>query len=104
MNAWKELVIKNNVFNGLAADIAADIFLSDGTNLAIIGNHFGHTVPAHAAGSMTKYIFCIGGSTVTGSASGNFFASANAGYGTDNTNNAEIKRSGNFYSAGLMTS
>jgi hypothetical protein len=104
MNAWKELVIKNNVFNGLAADIAADIFLSDGINLAIIGNHFGHTVPSHAAGTMQKYIFCIGGSTVTGSASGNYFASANAGYGTDNTNNAEIKRSGNFYSAGLMTS
>ncbi len=104
MNAWKELVIRGNIFNGLAENIAADLMLSDGTNLAVVGNHFGHTVPSHAAGTMTKYIFCIGGTTVTGSASGNFFGSANAGYGTDNTNNAGIIRSGNFYSAGIMTS
>ena len=104
MNAWKELWIVNNHFNGLAADIAADLFLSDGVNLAVIGNHFHHTVPSHAAGTMQKYIFCVGGATVTGGASGNYFGSANAGYGTDNTNNAGIIRSGNFYSAGLMTS
>jgi len=103
MNAWKELLIRDNVFNGLAANIAADLFLSDGTNLALIGNHFGHTVPSHAAGTMTKYVFVIGGATVTGSASGNYFGSANAGYGTDNVASSVI-RSGNFYSAGLMTS
>ena len=103
MNAWKELLIRDNVFNGLAADIAADLFLSDGTNFALIGNHFGHTVPSHAAGTMTKYVFVIGGATVTGHASGNFFASANAGYGTDNTASS-IVRSGNYYDGGLMTS
>lgn len=104
VNAWKELVIRNNVFNGLAADIAADIFLSDGTNLAIIGNHFGHTVPSHAAGTMTKYIFQIGGTTVTGHASDNFFCSANAGFATDNSNMTGVQRSGNKYVAGFMTS
>lgn len=104
MNAWKELWIRDNIFNGLAANIAADIFLSDGTNLSIVDNVFGHTVPSHAAGTMTKYIFCIGGTTVTGHAAGNRFGSANAGYGTDNTNNAGIIRAGNYYSAGLMTS
>lgn len=103
MNAWKELWIVNNHFNGLAADIAADLFLSDGVNLALIGNHFGHTVPSHAAGTMQKYVFVIGGATVSGHASGNFFASANAGFGTDNTASS-IVRSGNFYDAGLMTS
>jgi len=103
MNAWKELVVKDNIFNGLAANIAADLFLTDGTNFALIGNHFGHTVPSHAAGTMTKYVFVAGGSTVTGSASGNFFASANAGYGTDNTASS-IVRSGNYYNGGLMTS
>ena len=103
MNAWKELWIVNNHFNGLAADIAADLFLSDGVNLALIGNHFGHTVPSHAAGTMQKYVFVIGGATVTGSASGNYFASANAGYGTDNIASSVV-RSGNFYDAGLMTS
>jgi len=103
MNAWKELWIVNNHFNGLAANIAADLFLSDGTNLALIGNHFGHTVPSHAAGTMTKYVFVIGGATVSGSASGNFFASANAGYGTDNTASSVV-RSGNYYDGGLMTS
>lgn len=104
MNAWKELVVKDCIFNGLAANIAADLFLADGTNLAVVDCTFGHTVPSHAAGTMQKYIFCVGGSTVTGSASGNKFGSANAGYGTDNTNNAGIIRSGNYYVAGLMTS
>ena len=103
MNAWKELWIINNHFNGLAANIAADLFLSDGLNLALIGNHFGHTVPSHAAGTMQKYVFVIGGATVSGSASGNFFASANAGYGTDNTASSVV-RSGNYYNGGLMTS
>jgi hypothetical protein len=103
MNAWKELWIVNNHFNGLAANIAADLFLSSGLNLALIGNHFGHTVPSHAAGTMAKYVFVIGGETVEGSASGNFFASANAGYGTDNTA-SNVKRSGNYYNGGLMTS
>lgn len=104
MSAWKELVVKDCIFNGLAANIAADLFLADGTNLSVVNNVFGHTVPSHAAGTMQKYIFCVGGSTVTGSAAGNFFGSANAGYGTDNTNNAGIIRSGNYYTAGLMTS
>lgn len=103
MNAFKELWIENNRFNGLAANIAADLFLSSGTNFSLVGNHFGHTVPSHAAGTMQKYVFLIGGETLTGSASGNFFASANAGYETDNTASSVV-RSGNFYSAGLMTS
>lgn len=104
MNAWKEIVIKDNIFNGQAANIAADLFLADGLNLAVVGNHFGHVVPAHAAGTMQKYIFVVGGATVHGLASGNYFGSANAGYGTDNTNHATIIRGGNFYSAGIMTS
>ena len=104
MNAWKDLLIKDNHFSGLAANIAADLFLADGINLHVVGNTFGHTVPAHAAGTMTKYIFCVGGATVTGFAGNNNFGSANAGYGTDNTNNAGIIRSGNTYSAGMMTS
>ncbi|MFA6082673.1 MAG: hypothetical protein WC773_04695 [Patescibacteria group bacterium] len=104
MNAWKEIVIKDNIFNGQAANIAADLFLADGLNLAVVGNHFGHIVPAHAAGTMQKFIFVIGGATVHGLASGNYFGSANAGYGTDNTNHATIIRSGNFYSGGIMTS
>jgi len=104
MNAYKELWIENNRFNGLAANIAADLFLSAGTNVSIIGNHFGHTVPSNSAGTMQKYIFQIGGTTITGSVSGNYFGSANAGFGTDNSNNAGFIRSGNFYSAGIMTS
>ena len=103
MNAWKDLLIKDNVFSGLAANIAADLFLADGLNLSLIGNHFGHTVPSHAAGTMQKYVFVIGGATVEGHASGNSFASANAGYATDNTS-ANIKRSMNYYTGGLMTS
>jgi len=104
MNAWKELLIRDNVFSGLAANIAADLFLSDGLNLSVVDNVFGHVVPAHAAGTMQKYIFVIGGATVSGVAAGNRFGSANAGYGTDNTNHATIIRAGNYYSAGLMTS
>ena len=103
MNAYKELWIENNRFNGLAANIAADLFLSDGTNVSVIGNTFGHTVPSHAAGTMTKYIFVIGGATVTGFAGNNHFGSANAGFGTDNTASSFI-RAGNTYSAGMMTS
>jgi hypothetical protein len=103
MNAWKELLVRNNVFNGLAANIAADMFFTDGTNASIISNVFGHTVPSHAAGTMTKYIFVAGGATVTGHAMGNYFGSANAGFGTDNTASSFI-RSGNFYAGGLMTS
>ena len=103
MNAWKELVVKDCIFNGLAANIAADLFLADGLNLAVVNSHFGHTVPSHAAGTMTKYIFVVGGATVEGSVTGSFFASANAGFGTDNTA-SNIKRSGNYYNGGLMTS
>ena len=103
MNAWKELLIKDNIFSGLAANIAADLFLADGLNLSLISNTFGHTVPSHAAGTMQKYVFVIGGATVEGVAAGNYFASANAGYATDNTS-ANIKRVANFYTGGLMTS
>ena len=103
MNAWKDLLVKDNMFSGLAANIAADLFLADGLNFELHGNHFGHTVPAHAAGTMTKYVFVVGGATVEGSATGNFFCSANAGYGTDSTA-SNVKRSGNFYSGGIMTS
>ena len=104
MNAWKELWIHNNHFNGLAANIAADLFLSDGTNLSVVGNTFGHTVPSHAAGTMQKYIFQIGGTTVTGAAMDNKFCSANAGFATDNSNMTGVQRSANYYVGGLMTS
>ena len=104
MNAYKELVVKDCVFNGLAANIAADLFLADGTNTSIINNIFGHTVPSHAAGTMTKYIFVIGGATNTGHVMGNYFGSANAGFGTDNTNNSGFIRAANYYAGGLMTS
>ena len=103
MNAWKELWIVNNTFSGLAANIAADLFLADGLNFELHGNHFGHTVPAHAAGTMTKYVFVVGGATVEGSITGNMFCSANAGYDTDSTA-INAKRSGNYYTGGLMTS
>ena len=104
VSAAYQIVIKDNLFKGVASNIAADLMLSDTNGIEIDGNTFGHTVPSHAAGTMQKYIFCIGGTTVTGGVTRNYFASANAGYGTDNTNNAELKRSGNFYSAGIMTS
>lgn len=103
MNAWKELLIRRCLFNGLPANIAADIMLADGLNFALEDCTFGHTVPSNAAGTMAKYVFVIGGATVEGSATGNRFASANAGYGTDNTA-SNIKRSGNFYAGGVMTS
>ena len=102
MNAMKELWVINCHFNGLAANIAADLFLSDITNLHVTGCTFGHTVPSHAAGTMQKYIFTIGGTTTTGSVTNCYFGSANAGYGTDNTD--DFIRSGNFYSGGIMTS
>lgn len=104
VSACYQIVVQNNKFKGIASNIAADLMLSDTNGIEIDNNTFGHTVPSHAAGMMQKYIFCIGGTTVTGAATRNAFASANAGYGTDNTNNAEIKRSGNTYSAGMMTS
>jgi hypothetical protein len=104
MNAFKELWIIKNTFSGLAANIAADLMISDGSNLEVHENAFGHTVPSHAAGTMTKYIFQIGGTTVTGSATGNRFGSANAGFATDNSNMTGVIRSGNFYSGGVMTS
>ena len=103
MNAWKELWIVNNRFSGLAANIAADLFLADGLNFELHDNSFGHTVPSHAAGTMTKYVFVVGGATVEGSITGNKFCSANAGYATDSTA-INAKRSGNFYTGGLMTS
>lgn len=102
MNASKELWVVNCHFNGLAANIAADLFLSDITNLHVTGCVFGHTVPSHAAGTMQKYIFTIGGTTTTGSVTNCHFGSANAGYGTDNTD--DFIRAGNTYSAGMMTS
>ena len=101
MNAFKELVVKDCIFNAAAADVAADLFLSDGSNLALIGNHFGHTKPSHAAGSMTEYIFQIGGTTLTGYAGGNFFAMTSTAK-ADTGNTDAIVFAGNFSTGGIL--
>jgi hypothetical protein len=102
MNAWKDLLIRDNVFSGLAANIAADLFLSDGMNASIIGNHFGHTKPSHAAGTMTEYIFQIGGTTLTGFVSGNFFAMTSTAK-ADTGNTDALVFAGNFSAGGVLS-
>jgi hypothetical protein len=104
VSAAYQILLLNNIFRGVASNIAADVMVSDTSGIDFIGNHFAHAVPSHAAGSMQKYIFQLGGTTVTGGASGNYFGSANAGFATDNSNMTGIIRAGNFYSGGVMTS
>ncbi len=103
VSASYRIEIKNNLFKGLAANIAADLMLSDTTGIAIDGNVFGHAVPTNTAGTMTKYIFCIGGTSVTGSVSRNYQGASGVAFGTNNTANSLIA-AGNFGLGGPWTS
>ena len=102
-SASYSIIVKDNLFKGIASNIAADLMLSDTTGIEIVGNYFGHAVPTHAAGTMTKYIFCIGGTTVTGGVVNNFQGAAAVAFGTNNTANSLIA-AGNFGLGGPWTS
>ena len=102
-SAAYRIEIRDNLFKGIASNIAADLMLSDTTGIAIDGNVFGHAVPTNTAGTMQKYIFCIGGTTVTGSVSRNYQGAAAVAFGTNNTA-ASLIAAGNFGLGGPWTS
>jgi hypothetical protein len=102
-SAAYRIVVKDNLFKGVASNIAANLMLADISGMEIVGNSFGHAVPSHAAGTMTKYIFVIGGATVTGGVAGNYQGAAAVAFGTNNTASSLIA-AGNFGLGGPWTS
>ena len=102
-SASYQIVVKDNLFKGIATNIAADLMLADINDIDIVGNVFSHAVPSHAAGTMTKYIFCIGGATVTGGVAKNYQGAAAVAFGTNNTA-ASLIAAGNFGLGGPWTS
>src|SRR3990167_215937 len=102
-SASYQIVVKDNLFKGVASNIAADIMLADVTGIEIVDNKFGHAVPSHAAGTMTKFIFVVGGATVTGGVSKNYQGAAAVAFGTNNTASSLIA-AGNFGLGGPWTS
>lgn len=103
VSASYQIVVKDNLFKGIASNIAADLMLTDVTGIEIVGNVFGHAVPSHAAGTMTKYIFVAGGATVTGGVAKNYQGAAAVAFGTNNTASSLIA-AGNFGLGGPWTS
>ena len=103
VSASYQIVVKDNLFKGIASNIAADLMLADTTGIEIVGNVFGHAVPSHAAGTMTKYIFVVGGATVTGGVAKNYQGAAAVAFGTNNTASSLIA-AGNFGLGGPWTS
>lgn len=102
-SAAYQIVVKDNLFKGVASNIAADLMLADVTGIEIVGNTFGHAVPSHAAGTMQKYIFVVGGATVTGGVAKNYQGAAAVAFGTNNTASSMIA-AGNFGLGGPWTS
>ena len=103
VSAAYRIAIRNNIFKGIASNIAADIMLTDVVGIDIHGNVFGHAVPSNAAGTMTKFIFVAGGATVTGSVSANYQGENEVAFGTNNTASSMIA-CGNFGLGGPWTS
>src|SRR3990167_1661634 len=102
-SASYQIVVKDNLFKGVASNIAADIMLADVTGIEIVDNKFGHAVPSHAAGTMTKFIFVVGGATATGGVVNNFQGESAVAFGTNNTASSLIA-AGNFGLGGPWTS
>ena len=100
-SAAYSIKILNNNFGGLAANIAADIYMTDVNIVDINDNTFNHAVPTHAAGSLTKYIYVAG--TSTGCMGRNYQAASDVAKGTNNTL-SNILASGNFGAGGPWTS
>lgn len=103
VSASYQIVVKSNLFKGVASNIAADLMLADVTGIEIVGNSFGHAVPSHAAGTMTKFIFVVGGATASGGVSGNYQGESAVAFGTNNTASSLIA-AGNFGLGGPWTS
>jgi hypothetical protein len=79
------IIIKDNQFNGTAANISADLYLIDVAKLQIVGNNFGHALPSNNNGNLKKYILCSG--TTTGNIAFNSFATDTATEATNITVN-----------------
>lgn len=101
MSAGDSINIIGNQFTGTAANIAADIYITDYTQMNISQNMMGHDVPAQAAGPLQKYIYCSG--TVAGNVTGNVQGAADVIAATNNTL-SNLICSGNFGLAGPWTS
>lgn len=93
--------ILDNIFAGVASNIAADIYMTDVQVVNILRCIFGHAVPSNAAGSLTKYIYVAG--TATGSLGACFQAENEVAAGTNNTLST-ILSAGNFGLGGPWTS
>lgn len=103
VSACYSIVIKNNIFAGLAANVAADLMISDSYRSVITDNHFAHAKPSNNAGSMNEYVFVIGGTTTTGYFGGNHQGASDVASGTNN-NLGSLVLGGNFGSGGPWTS
>lgn len=100
-SASYSIVIKNNLFKGIASNIAADIYATDVVGLNIVDNKFLHAVPSKSTGSLLKYIYCAG--TVSGGMAGNYQGENEVAAGSNNTL-SNIIASGNFGLGGPWTS
>jgi hypothetical protein len=100
-SASDSINILDNQFVGLASKVAADIYVTDCTNMNIIRNIFGHAVPTNSAGSLTKYIYVAG--TTTGTVAANYQGASDVAAGTNNTLGSLIS-AGNFGLGGPWTS
>lgn len=95
------ILVKSNLFKGVAANIAADMYMIDVAGLDIVDNKFLHAVPSHAGpATLTKYVI-IGG-TVTGGMSGNYQSASAVAAGTNNSISGLIC-GGNFGLGGPWT-
>ena len=100
VGAGDSINIIGNEFTGTAANIAADIYFTDYTQVNISKNMMGHGVPSQAAG-LNKYVYCAG--TVAGNMTNNTQGAADVIAATNNTLSGIIC-SGNSGLAGPWTS
>jgi hypothetical protein len=78
------IIVKDNLFHGVAANIAADMYMIDVLGLEIVGNDFLHALPSHVGpAGLGKY--AIMGGTVTGGMTRNTFATDTATEATNLT-------------------